>query len=109
MHKNRRAPGSRPVLCIYLYSGGTSPDSLPVSYLSLIHIYADGISRHKEVFPGPYYLFHGLIRHIGGYLCNPLIACVLDTEIEVGVVLYVIIIYGVIFTQMDQYLSLIHI
>ena len=32
MHKNRRAPGSRPVLCIYLYSGGTSPDSLPVSY-----------------------------------------------------------------------------
>ena len=40
MHKNRRAPGSRPVLCIYLYSGGTSPDSLPVSY------------RHRTVLPG---------------------------------------------------------
>ena len=40
MHKNRRAPGSRPVLCIYLYSGGTSPDSLPVSY------------RHRAVLPG---------------------------------------------------------
>lgn len=32
MHKNRRAPGSWPVLCIYLYSGRTSPDSLPVSH-----------------------------------------------------------------------------
>ena len=40
MHKNRRAPGSRPVLCIYLYSGGTSPDSLPVSY------------GHRAVLPG---------------------------------------------------------
>ena len=70
-----------------------------------VGLHTDGISRHKEVFPGAYYVLHGLIRHIGRYLCNPLVTCILNTEIQVGVVLYVIIIYGVIFTQMNQYIE----
>lgn len=66
MHKNRRAPGSRPVLCIYLYSGGTSPDSLPVSYG--YRAVLSGLRRKPDVpVPSP----SGLCFCLSGQ-CSPL-------------------------------------